>query len=58
MVASTKTIDRVVEILLRHLGREKALSVIGELSRVKGNKSFTETLWLVHERLKAVAVDD
>lgn len=53
MVASSKTIDGVVEILLRRLGREEALATIGELRSVKGNRSFTETMRLVYERLKA-----
>ena len=55
MVASQKTIDRVIEILLRHLSREKALSAFGELRQVKGNRSFTETVRVIHERLRAVA---
>lgn len=53
MAASSKTVDSIVKILLRHLGREKALSIIGELRGVKGNQSFTETVLLLHERLKA-----
>lgn len=52
MVASPRSIEQVVEILRRRLGREEAIATIGELCQVKGNKSFTETLRLVHERLK------
>ncbi|MEE9583691.1 MAG: hypothetical protein V3W01_03415 [Dehalococcoidales bacterium] len=53
MVASSRSIEQVVEILLRHLGREEALAIFGELRNVKGNRSFTETIRLVYERLKA-----
>ncbi len=53
MVASSKTIDAVTEILLRRLDREEALAIFGELRNVKGNRSFTETTQLVYERLKA-----
>tara|TARA_B100000315_G_C14291578_1_gene457628 strand:+ start:136 stop:303 length:168 start_codon:yes stop_codon:yes gene_type:complete len=53
MVASAKTIDNVVKILLKRLGREKALAIFGELRQAKGNKSFTETIRLVYERLMA-----
>ncbi len=54
MVASSKTIDGAIEILLRRLGREEALAIFGELRNVKGNRSFTETIRLVYERLKAM----
>ena len=54
MVASSKTIESAIEVLLRHLDRKKALAVVGELRQVKGNKSFTETVRLLHERLKLV----
>lgn len=53
MVASLKTIGSVTEILLRRPGKEEALAVFGELRNVKGNRSFTETIRLVCERLKA-----
>ncbi|MDP6142394.1 MAG: hypothetical protein QGF23_03020 [Dehalococcoidales bacterium] len=51
MVASLKTIE-TADILLRHLGMEKALLVIGELGKVKGNKMFAEIVRLLYERLK------
>lgn len=53
MVANSRSIEQVVDILLRRLGRKEAIATIGELCRVKGNRSFMETLRLVHERLKA-----
>ena len=55
MVASSKTIESAAEVLLTHLGREKALVIVGELRKVKGNKSFTETTRLLYERLKLTA---
>ncbi|MAH39051.1 MAG: hypothetical protein CL873_00730 [Dehalococcoidales bacterium] len=51
MVASLKTIE-TADILLGHLGMEKALLVIGELGKVKGNKMFAEIVRLLYERLK------
>ena len=52
MAASSKTIESAAEVLLKHLGREKALVVVRELRKVKGNESFTETIRLLCERLK------
>ncbi len=44
MVASARSIEQVVEILQRRLGRKEAIATIGELRRVKVNRSFMETL--------------
>jgi hypothetical protein len=44
MVASARSIEQVVEILLRRLGGQEAIATIGELRRVKDNRSFLKTL--------------
>ncbi len=44
MVASARSIEQMADILLRRLGRKESVATIGELRRVKGNRSFMETL--------------
>lgn len=44
MVASARSIEQMVEILLLRLSKKESIATIGELRRVKGNRSFMETL--------------
>ena len=53
MVASTKSIEQMVRIILRHLDKKTARILVRELYHdVEGNKSLMETLMRVAQRLE------
>ena len=56
MVASTKTIDRVYVILFESLRnkitREEMNNLLLDLCNVKGNKSFSQTMFQLHQRFQ------
>ena len=40
MAASKSTVERVLEVILKHVPKETALKILEELMTVPGNKSF------------------
>jgi hypothetical protein len=53
MVASVKSIEQMVQILLRYNDKKKARALVRELyHEVEGSKSLMETLMRVAQRLE------
>jgi len=50
MVASVKSVDTVLQIVLKYVPKDKLPDLIAELKTVPGNKSFMETMQLLEKR--------
>ena len=44
MAASKSTVERVLEVILKHVPKQTALKILEELMTVPGNKSFRDTI--------------
>ena len=52
MAASKSTIERVLEVIQKHVPKETALEILEELMTVPGNKSFRETIERMYNRAR------
>jgi hypothetical protein len=52
MVASTKTLDALAAVVLKHMTPGKARDMMKDMLEIPGNKSFRETLVGLQERLR------
>ena len=50
MVASVKSVDTVLQIVLKYVPKDKLPDLIAELKTVPGNRSFMETMQLLEKR--------
>lgn len=48
MVASSQTVVEVISVLRKHLPNDKILKITKDLTFVEGNKSFKETIKMLH----------
>lgn len=44
MVASYDTIRQIHEVIKRNTNKEQRVKILYDLSKIKGNKSFTDTI--------------
>jgi hypothetical protein len=51
MAASQSTIERVLEVIQRHVPKDVALRIVEDLMTVPGNKSFRDTIERMHLRM-------
>ena len=56
MVASRDTVQKCASVILRHMSREKAITLLRELEQVAGNKSFEETVRSITNEIMRRAV--
>ena len=52
MAASKSTVERVLEVILKHVPKETALKILEELMTVPGNKSFRDTIERMYNRAR------
>jgi hypothetical protein len=52
MATSTRTLDAVVAVMLKHMTPRKAREFLHDLMEVRGSKSFRETLIGIEQRLR------
>lgn len=52
MVASNKTVDAILDVLRLHLTDEQIGAVMHDLSAVRGNKSFEDTMEILNDKWK------
>ena len=52
MAASKSTVERVLEVILKHVPKETALKILEELMTVPGNKSFCDTIERMYNRAR------
>jgi len=55
MPASKTTVNEMTAIILQHLPLNKAVQLVGDLTKVSGSKSVTQTIKTLHIALKAKA---
>ena len=53
MAASLDTVEKVIQVVLRHVDKETALKIVRDLERVPGNKSFRDTIERMNRTLLA-----
>ena len=52
MAASKSTVERVLEVILKHVLKEAALKILEELMTVPGNKSFRDNIERMYNRAR------
>lgn len=54
MVVSNKTAEQIAEVILNHVDRDRAVSIVADLERVQGSQSFRDTI----KRVRAILTDE
>ena len=52
MAASKSTVERVLEVILKHVPKETALKILEELMTVPGNESFRDAIERIYNRAR------
>lgn len=53
MATSSSTVTNLINVIQRHISLEKADELFADLSKVKGNASFTQSMKMMIEEIKA-----
>jgi hypothetical protein len=54
MAASKQTIEDCLIAITNHVDAATALKIVQDLRKVQGNKSFTDTIAMMEQRLKKI----
>jgi hypothetical protein len=52
VAASKSTVERVLEVILKHVPKETSLKILEELMTVPGDKSFRDTIERMYNRAR------